>query len=125
MATLIKRHLVNAIIAAVLVIGLAYLGVPSMLGAHPSWAIKVGYFGVVIGIVISSIVWVWRGGWMPKFGLFMFVTAITAGLVTLGKMRFVASFGEEVIAGRLWYFGWILLMGLAFSLVLHLLSLRD
>lgn len=42
------------------------------------------------------------------------------GLATLGKARFAATFGEDQLAGQLWYFGWI---GAGFFLTTALVGL--
>lgn len=120
-----KRNLANAIIAAAILIGLAYFGLSRYLGAHPVWAVKIGYIGAGFGVVIYSLFWVWRGSWLAKFFTYAILLVIAAGAAYFGKARFVASFAEDVMAGRLWYFGWIAAVGFAFALIMHVLSARN
>ena len=105
-----------------LLILLAFLGVNEALGAHPLWSIKIAYFGIIAGILIYSFLWVWQGSWMPKFILLAVFLAIFAGVTYLGKSRFAASFAEDAVAGSLWYFGWIAILGFAFALLMHVLA---
>jgi len=119
-----KRNLANAIIAAAILIGLAHFGVAKSLGAHPIWAVKIGYIGVGLGVVVYSMFWVWQGGWVAKLLTFAVLLAVASGVTYFGKMRFVASIAEDAMAGRLWYFGWIAVVGFAFALLMHVLSSR-
>lgn len=124
MATAAKRILVNAILAGAMVIALAYLGVPRMLGAHPFWAVKVAYIGIGFGVVIAASFWVWQGSWWAKLAVFAGLLLASAALTGFGKMRFAASYAEDFLAGRLWYFGWIAVVGFGFALLMQLLALR-
>lgn len=119
-----KRNLANAIIAAAILIGLVHLGVSRYLGAHPFWAVKIGYIGVGFGVVLYSVFWVWQGSWLAKLFTFALLLVVVSGVTYFGKTGFVASFGDDVMAGRLWYFGWIAVVGCAFSLIMHVLSAR-
>jgi len=119
-----KRVAANAVIAGIFLIGLAYLGVPEQLGAHPRWAMKVSYIGIGLGVVIYSLAWVWQSGWVAKFILFAVLAVISGVGATFGKSRFAASFAEDALAGQLWYFGWIAVFGFVFALLMHLMSLR-
>jgi len=125
MIAFLKRNLVNAIIAGAVLVGLAYLGLTTALGAHPFWAVKIAYIGVGFGVVIYSLFWVWQGSWLAKMISFILLLAVSGGITTFGKTRFAASFAEDAMAGRLWYFGWIAVIGFAFALLFHLLSLRS
>ena len=119
-----KRSLVNGIIAAVILIAAAYLGVTESLGAHPFWSVKIAYIGVVIGVVIYAFSWVWQGSWLSKFIAFFALLVIAAGATYWGKTQFAASYAENVLAGRFWYFGWIAIAAALFSMLIHVLNLR-
>ena len=125
MGAVAKRNLANALIAGFLLVVMAYLGVPEMLGAHPAWSVKIAYIGVGFGIVLYSIAWIWETGWLAKFLGFLLLLAVFSGVTWFGKMRFVESIAEDALSGRLWYFGWIAVAGAVFALLMHLLKVRS
>jgi hypothetical protein len=44
--------------------------------------------------------------------------------VWIGKARFSASYAEDAVAGRMWFFGWIGIVAMLFVLVVHLIGKR-
>jgi hypothetical protein len=111
-----------ALIAAAAAAGFAALGGTEALGAHPFWAIKVGWIGALIGVAAHL---AGRGmGLSRPIGVGLFAGAmVLAGLTTyIGKTRFVASFAEDAFAGRMWFLGWIAVMAAATALAASLLS---
>ena len=96
------------VIAAITTLTFAYLGGPKSLGAHPFWAIRVAIFGAAIGAVVAVLL-----GRLPRSWLILgFVTLLIGAMISayLGKAEFAASYAENAVAGRVWYFGWILAM---------------
>ena len=95
-----------------------------MLGAHPWWAFKVGYFGVIIGVVIYVVQSFWHGSFSTK--ALMISVALLAMTVTvwIGKARFSASYAEDAVAGKMWFFDWIGIVAALFLLVVHLFGKR-
>lgn len=83
------------------------LGGTKALGAHPWWADQVAFVGIAMGLPAAWLV----SRVLPNRSrrLAIVVTALAvSGLVTyFGKARFVASFAEDTLAGRGWYFGWM------------------
>ena len=79
-------------------------GVPTMAGAHPSWAGQVLISGSVIGAVLATI----TNSFPTQIRVIGF--SIMAGLSYLaawsGKAQFAASYAEDAAAGQMWYFGW-------------------
>lgn len=124
MSFLSKRELVTGALTAAVLVLLAYQGVTEMLGAHPWWAFKVGYFGVIIGVVIYVVQSFWRGSFATK--VLMISVALLAMTVTvwIGKARFSASYAEDAVAGKMWFFGWIGIVAALFLLVVHLFGKR-
>ncbi|MBL4812329.1 MAG: hypothetical protein JKX69_08245 [Rhodobacteraceae bacterium] len=91
-------------VAVGLTLGAAHLGLWLRLGAHPFWAIKVGYMGLILCAVLFGICL-----WRPKYALIvsLAVVVLAFGAAYFGKMSFVASYAENALAGRLWFYGWI------------------
>ena len=107
----------GGVVAALAVPGFAWAGGTLALGAHPWWALKLGWLGAGIGVVI------WLGlrlaglGRRATVGLAALVLAAAAVVTAVGKARFAASFAEDALAGRMWFFGWIGIMAAAFVLI--------
>ena len=91
------------ILALALPILLAQSGLFVRLGAHPFWGVQVALIGAPVGAVVALLPWV--DGRRLLLGLLVLGLAI--GAATYGKTQFAASFAEDSLAGRLWYFGWI------------------
>lgn len=87
------------------------------LGAHPWWAMKAGYLGTAIGVLV------WLGlraaGLRGRVRLALAATALLVAAVAtgVGKARFAASFAEDALAGRFWFFGWIAVMAAGFAVI--------
>lgn len=97
-------RLAIAFLAAIaLPILLAQSGLFVQLGAHPQWGVQVALIGAPIGAVLAMLPW--PNGRRMLAGLA--VLAISVAAATYGKTQFAASFAEDVLAGRLWYLGWI------------------
>lgn len=100
-----QRNLVLAGMAGLIVIVTARLGLSESLGAHPFWAVTTGYVGAAVGSVaglalsrLKARTVVAAGGFVAGMGLLA---------AKAGAARFAASYAEDALAGRLWYFGWI------------------
>ena len=101
----VTRILIAGVAAGALVLGAAYLGLAQWLGAHPWWATQVAWIGAPIGLVIAALM-VTRRSWRP-LGASAILTLIAFGAASLGKARFAASYAEDMLAGQIWYWGWI------------------
>lgn len=103
MKTFLSNLLAFAI-AAALVVFAGNLGLWLELGAHPFWAEQVGW----LGVLPAAAFWVLTFRLGTK-GLWLAVPAlgIAAASAYFGKAEFAASYAENALAGRFWYFGWI------------------
>lgn len=86
-------------------------GLPEALGAHPWWAQQSGIIGGFGGAVLWLVL---RRTGLPFSALV--VVAVSALLASaaaahFGKQVFAASFAENALAGRFWYFGWFAISG--------------
>ena len=82
-------------------------GVAQTLGAHPYWADKVVWIGFASGLVFA---WVAGRINLPQgasLALSILLAFAANMLACAGKEAFAASYGEAVVAGRFWFFGWI------------------
>ena len=99
-----KQLILLSLAAACVVLLLAYFDVTKMLGAHPRWAVDVAVYGVVPGIVLAVVL-----SFVGRFALLAAVgdLIISGAIVWYGKRTFAESFGESVLGGQMWFFGWI------------------
>lgn len=102
----LEEILVAVAVAAVLAAA-SVAGLPEALGAHPWWARQTGTLGGVGGAVLWLVL---RRAGLPFSG--QLILSLAALLVSVaaahfGKQVFAASFAENALAGRFWYFGWI------------------
>lgn len=93
--------------AFVLVAVLAWMGVTERLGAHPFWAVRIGWTGAAAGAGLALVLILLRvpSGW--RLGLGVAGTAAGYAVAKVGAARFAASYAEDALAGRFWFFGWI------------------
>lgn len=88
--------------------GFAHLiSLPQELGAHPWWADKVIWIGLPIGLALVGLAWVLsipRNLQLVGFTLFALAAFLAA---QGGKTQFAASYAEDLLAGQIWYFGWV------------------
>lgn len=86
-------------------------GLPRILGAHPFWGQQTGVGGGIAG----ALLWLTlrRVGVSASMQVIIAIVAllISATAVYVGKQVFAASFAENWIAGRFWYFGWFAVSG--------------
>lgn len=105
------------IFAALVVILGANAGLTETLGAHPFWSIRVAWVGVPLGLIAAVAAKHLGGRWALRTALFLIGAAIAYAIAVAGKDRFAASFAEDVLAGQLWYFGWIATCAFAAALI--------
>lgn len=107
---ILEESLVAAAVAASLTAA-SLAGLPDALGAHPWWAQQSG----IIGGVGGAILWLAlrRAGLSFSALVFVAVSALLASAAAahFGKQVFAASFAENALAGRFWYFGWFAISG--------------
>jgi hypothetical protein len=116
----VRGYLVGSAIAAILVIVAAHLGVSERLGAHPYWAVRIAYLGVAAGTFVAAIASIWPARpARPAIRLTIAIVLLlaAAGVAVTGKARFAASFAEDVVAGRMWFFGWIGVAAMLFTVL--------
>ncbi|UYV37471.1 hypothetical protein N4R57_21475 [Rhodobacteraceae bacterium D3-12] len=105
--TLRWPDLALALLFALLVAALSWLGVSKALGAHPWWAAQSGLIGAALGFGVFLVA--------RLFGTSNTMLALVAAFTLLfamiaayfGKSAFVNAEDFNATAGRIWYFGWI------------------
>lgn len=113
---------VAAVIAPALAAALAYaLNLPQSLGAHPWWSQNVILIGLPIGLVIAWGLALTPLSRIAAVSLTGGAAVVTAVAAVTAKARFAASYAEDVLAGQMWYFGWIGTCGLVAALLATLL----
>lgn len=91
------------------------IDLPKDFGAHPWWSQQVVLAGAVIGLISGSVLqWVLKGHRLTP--LVLLVGAIAGfGLAKYGQTQFAASFAEDALAGKLWFFGWHITTAFSFA----------
>lgn len=92
----------------VLILALAYaLDLPKAWGAHPYWSQSIILIGTPIGLALAgAALFVTRAP--GRLAVAFAVLGLGAVLLAAqGKADFAASYAEDRLAGRFWYFGWI------------------
>lgn len=119
-----RSRQVGAVLVALLVpLALAYFGIFRLLGAHPWWDVQTALIGAPIGCLIG--LGLARLGPVMGRGLGLALLTMAIASASYGKMQFAASYAEDALAGKLWYFGWIgIAAGLGASLVAILTARR-
>jgi len=109
----------SLVLAALIVVFAARLGVTVGLGAHPSWAQSVALFAVVPGVVLALIAMRW-----PRPGFVLAALGAAGGGVAAwaGKAAFAASYAENGLAGQFWHAGWIVACAGAIAIVALVLA---
>ena len=107
---ILEESLVAVAVAASLVAA-SLAGLPEALGAHPWWAQQ----SAIIGGVGGAVLWLVLRRLDLSFSALV-VVAVSALLASaaaahFGKQVFAASFAENALAGRFWYFGWFAISG--------------
>lgn len=101
------RQILALIGAVAIVAAVAAGGGSEALGAHPFWAAKTGIIGAAIGGGAAIVLAVLRVRPVVRIGLGMAVLAAGYAAARLGADRFAASYAEDALAGKMWFFGWI------------------
>lgn len=113
MRRLSSSDILIAVTVAALLLAASVAGLPEALGAHPFWAMQTG----IIGGTIGAALWFGlnRAGVSAPKQLLLAALAllVSAAAAHFGKQVFVASFAENALAGRFWYFGWFGVAGSA------------
>jgi hypothetical protein len=103
------------------------LGFWVWLGAHPFWSAKATYIGIGVGIALSlsALLLTKRFNFSNLavlLGLVITTALIAAITLLYGKAQFAASYAENAFAGRVWFVGF---MGLIGTLFASLIALSD
>ena len=99
-------NLLAAALGAALVLAAGYVGLTQDFGAHPFWAFKVTWIGAPVGAVLFLILRARSQSVLIGAGLAV-LALVAYGAAHWGKTEFAASFAENALAGKFWYFGWI------------------
>ncbi|SLN77753.1 hypothetical protein ROA7023_04498 [Roseisalinus antarcticus] len=113
---ILQESLVAVAVTASLVAA-SLAGLPEALGAHPWWAQQSGIIGGAGGAVLWLVLR--RAGLSFAALVVVAVAALLASVAAayFGKQVFAASFAENALAGRFWYFGWFAISGFVALLI--------
>ena len=100
------RQLLPAFIAALVMAALIALDIARPLGAHPWWSQKTLLIGAPIGLILAALAGL-KLRPLPLTFTFAIATALAFAIAKYGQTQFAASYAENQLAGKLWYFGWI------------------
>lgn len=117
--------LIRLIGAAAVIWILGLSGFWLWLGTHPFWSDKVTYIGIGIGIVLSLIVFLISrraglGNGKVLIGLIVLTGVVAVIALYFGKAEFVASFAENRFAGKVWFYGFMGMIGSAFATLVQI-----
>lgn len=125
-----NKRLSRLIVITIVIWGMEKFGFTIWLGAHPSWSAQVTYIGIAIGIVAS----LYTEYAAKRYDIsptklmigYIAATLITAAITLLyGKAAFVASYAANGFAGKVWYFGFMLLIGAIFTTLIQQSQLQS
>ncbi|MEP2531366.1 hypothetical protein [Shimia sp.] len=100
------RTLLPALIAVLIMAVLIVLDVAKPLGAHPWWSQQTLMIGTVIGAIVATLA-TRMSTPMKRLMAFALITVLAFGLAKYGQTQFAASYAEDALAGKMWYYGWI------------------
>ncbi|CUH54410.1 hypothetical protein [Shimia marina] len=100
------RHLLPALIAAILMALFIALDTGRSLGAHPWWSQKTLLIGALIGLFLATLAGL-KLRPMPLTVATMLGTILAFATAKYGQTQFAASYAEDQLAGQLWYLGWM------------------
>ncbi|WP_299419003.1 hypothetical protein [uncultured Shimia sp.] len=100
------RHILPTLIAALVMGELIALDIARPLGAHPWWSQKTLLIGAPIGLILATLTSL-KLRPLPLTITFVITTALAIACAKYGQTQFAASYAEDQLAGKLWYFGWI------------------
>ena len=116
------HNLVVAFASVGVILVLAWLGVTSYFGAHPvAWPFQVALIGAPIGAIIAVAAGYFLRSKLVRMIPFIILLLIAWGLAHYGKTEFAASYAEDRLAGKFWYFGWIATCAMATSVLATIL----
>lgn len=96
---------------------LAATGVTKMLGAHPFWAMQVVWIGLAFGAGMRVFTWRFRTRRAAVLSVLILGLIVSVAVTVIGKDRFVTSFAEDFVGGRMWYYGWMAICGFGYALI--------
>ena len=110
------------IVAALAIAVLIYGDVAKSLGAHPWWSQKSLLIGAPIGLILAALSSL-KIRALPRTFLFTLFTLTAFGIAKYGQTQFAASYAEDALAGKLWYFGWIITGAMAAAAIFSLVQM--
>lgn len=124
------KQATRLLVIAVLIWGMEKFGFTRWLGAHPSWSAQVTYIGIVLGAAFSLTTdyAAKRYDISPIVLLVGYIAAtlVTAAITLLyGKAAFVASYAADGFAGKVWYIGFMVLIGMIFATLVQQSQLQS
>jgi len=102
-------------LASFFVIRGAYSGISVWMGAHPWWAIQVCWIGVGAGLPLTLSLTFLRLSFYRSLIISVIFLLLAAWVAMYGKQGFAASYAEDWLAGKLWYYGSIAVAAAVFT----------
>lgn len=118
------QRFTTAILAMFIILAFASLGGAVALGAHKWWALKSAMIGAPIGVFIGLVALKLIDARAMLIALFAGMVLASFIAAKFGQTQFAASYGDDVLAGKLWFFGWIGVMCFAAATLAALLTKR-
>ncbi|SHJ14319.1 hypothetical protein SAMN05444000_105148 [Shimia gijangensis] len=116
------RFILTLIVTILLMAALIALDIAKPLGAHPWWSQKTLMIGAPIGLILGALSARVIAP-LPRTVLFALFTLAAFGITKYGQTQFAASYAEDTLAGKLWYFGWIGIAVMAAAMCFSLVQL--
>jgi ribose/xylose/arabinose/galactoside ABC-type transport system permease subunit len=112
--------LISLVFAASTLFLIEHFDVWTSFLSHPFWSSKVNWIGMGIGAVISFALHAFVQGNKRRLIIITLAFAVVAfGLylfTSVSKETFAASYAEDMLAGKFWYFGFMAYIASLFSL---------
>ncbi len=116
------RTFIPTLAAAVILAILIGADVTKPMGAHPWWSQKTLLFGAPIGLILATLL-ARVSVPVTRLAVAVVLTTLAFGVAKYGQTQFAASYAEDALAGKLWYFGWIAVGATAASLLTFLMQM--
>lgn len=88
----------------------------TLAGAHPGWADHVLLSGILSGTILAVVTT--RLSAQKRMISFTALAIMCYLVANNSKARFAASFGEDIAAAQIWYWGWHAICGFFFAAII-------
>ena len=112
-------NIIPVVAIAVFLFALHLVGFWPIIGGHPYWSASATIAGAILGIVVFYLLILTLAKSPQTINIALIsliaICGISLGVSMMGKVAFVGSYAENHMAGRVWYFGFILFIGALMS----------